>query len=248
MVNVERSLEYERRVKFNKPYGNIEIIMGDVSDYIPLMSRDRKHILWLDFDGVIEASMLEAIVLSAIQLSPGSLLLITVDVEPPGGPNDGPKQWFQHFTQEAADYLANFTKPRQFARSKLTELNAIIIENAIKRGLAGRSDVSFSPLVNFVYADGHQMLSVGGMIADDDNGRRLSTITDRQLPFLRRSIVEDPYVIKVPLLTRKERLLLDSAMPCHPSWRPREFEMKPEELQIYRDIYPYFPAYTEMLL
>jgi hypothetical protein len=92
------------------------------------------------------------------------------------------------------------------------------------------------------------MLSVGGMIGDEDDCRKLDTLNRRQLPFLRKSIDKDPFQIRVPLLTRKERMHLDGAMPCHASWRPSEFEMKNEDFEAYREIYPYFPAYTEMLL
>jgi hypothetical protein len=247
MVSVEGSLEIEKRVRFNKPYGNIEIFMGDVADYIPSLSLDRKHILWLDFDYIIRKESIDAIILGAAQLSAGSLLLVTVDAEPPvkGGKT---KQWRQYFQKEAGDYLGNIAKDRQFSRSRLIAINASIIEKAIMHGLAGRNDVKFFPLLNFVYADGHRMLSVGGMIGTDEDGRKLQTLNKQHLPFLRNSIVMNPYKILVPLLTRKERLHLDGVMPCRSSWRPQEFEMKPEDVQIYREIYPYFPAYTEMLL
>jgi hypothetical protein len=52
----------------------------------------------------------------------------------------------------------------------------------------------------------------------------------------------------VPLLTRKERLYLDTAMPCRKGWRPKEFDMKPEDLLVYTQMHPYFPAYIEGLL
>lgn len=247
MVSAESSPEVEKRVKFNKPYGSIEIYPGDIADCIPSLSLDRKHILWLDYDRVITEAAIDAIVLASTQLSPGSLLLVTVDAEPPVKEGKT-KQWRQYFQREARDYLGNIAKDRQFARSKLISINASIIEKAIMHGLAGRSDVSFFPLLNFVYADGHHMLSVGGMIGTEEDGQKLKMLNALKFPFLRNSIVGNPYSIRVPLLTRKERLHLDGAMPCRPSWRPREFEMKPEDVQAYREIYPYFPAYTEMLL
>jgi hypothetical protein len=247
MVSAESSPDVEKRVEFNKPYGSIEIYPGDIADCIPSLSPDRKHILWLDYDRVITKEAIDAIVLAATQLSPGSLLLITIDAEPPV--KDGKtKQWRQYFQREAGDYLGNLAKDQQFARSGLISINASIIEKSIMHGLSGRSDIKFFPLLNFVYADGHHMLSVGGMLGTDEDGQKLKTLSTRKLPFLRYSIVTNPYRIRVPLLTRKERLHLDSIMPCHAKWRPREFEMTAEDVQIYREIYPYFPAYTEMLL
>lgn len=247
MVSVEGSYAIENRVQYNKPYGDVDIVMGDIADYIPSLSTDRKHILWLDFDFTIRKESIDAVVLGASQLSAGSFLLVTVDAEPPvkGGKT---KQWRQYFQREGGDYLGNTSKNRQFSRSKLVAINASIIEKAIMHGLAGRNDVKFYPLFNFVYADGHRMLSVGGMIGTEEDGLKLLRLDKRRLPFLRNSIVAKPYEIRVPLITRKERLHLDSVMPCHSSWRPRKFEMKPADVVAYREIYPYFPAYTEVLL
>jgi hypothetical protein len=62
------------------------------------------------------------------------------------------------------------------------------------------------------------------------------------------TITGSPYRIRVPLLTRKERLYPDTAMSCRKGWRPKEFEMKPEDLLVYTQMHPYFPAYIEGLL
>ena len=248
MVSVESAQEIQKRVHFNKPYGSVDIFMGDIADYIPELSSDRKHILWLDFDFVMSSEAIDAIVLAATQLSPGSILLVTIDAEPPGDHTWGPKKWCQHFKTEAGDYLGNKSQQHHFARSNLAEINANIIDKAIKQGLAGREDITFVPLVNFLYSDGHLMLSVGGMIAAEEDRHRLAGLAKKKLPFLRDSITENPYKISVPLLTRKERLHLDTEMPCSKKWKPKLFEMKPEDLAVYRDIHPYFPAYIEGLL
>lgn len=220
------------------------IVMGDIADVIPSLSPDRKHILWLDFNFVITKEAIDAIVLAAAKLSPGSVLLVTVDAEPPGTPDWGPKKWCQYFKSEAGEFLGNLSRNNHFARSSLVEVNASIIEKAIRNGLAGRDDVNFLPLVSFVYADGHRMLSVGGMIGTEEDRQNLRALDRVKMPFMRNSITENPYPIKVPILTRKERLHLDAAMPCRKSWLPKEFEMKPDDLKIYREIYPYFPVYA----
>ena len=82
MVSVEKAEEIKRGVHFNRPYGSIEIFIGDIADYIPSLSKDRKHILWLDFDFVISREAIGAVVMAAAQLSPGSILLVTIDAEP----------------------------------------------------------------------------------------------------------------------------------------------------------------------
>ena len=64
----------------------------------------------------------------------------------------------------------------------------------------------------------------------------------------RRSFDEDAYQIQVPIVTAKERLRLDSAMPCADGWVPEEFEMDAEQVRLYREVYRFLPAYAKLLL
>lgn len=92
------------------------------------------------------------------------------------------------------------------------------------------------------------MLSLGGMIGTDDDERHIRALNRNELFFLKDDVTDDPFQIRVPLVTRKERHYLDQNMPCRRDWTPDEFEMKPEDVEDYSMIYRYYPAYTEMLL
>jgi hypothetical protein len=252
-LSVESSTEIVRRVRFNQPYSCVEIAIGDIAEFIPSLSTEIQHILWLDFDHILTNDMLDAVHLAATQLSCGSILLVTVDVEPPGGPEDGlskwnPKTWRKYFIEEGKNYIWARTPISDFGRQRLPKVNARLIETAISKGILGRSDVSFIPLFNFIYADGHRMLSVGGMIGTGVERQKLSSLNRRTLYFLKPSLTEEPYEIIVPKITRKERLYLDSMMPCRDDWNPDAFELEREKVLAYRSIYRYYPAYTEMLL
>lgn len=252
-LSVEESQEISKRVKFNKPFNCVEVEIGDILDYIPRLSRDIKHILWLDFDHILTEDVLTCIHLSSTQLSAGSILLVTLDVEPPGSPEEGktqwnPKSWKNYYVQEASQYLWPSPATKQFARDRLHNVNARLIEGAINRGLLSRTDVSFYPLFNFIYADGNRMLSVGGMIGTKADERKLNSLDRKTLSFLRSSLITNPYEIIVPNVTRKERLYLDSEMPCLDDWTPRDFELSWDNVAAYRSIYRYYPAYAEMFL
>jgi len=245
-LSVEKS-DIPKRVKFNRPFKLVRTEIGDIADYVPHLSSDLQHVLWLDFDSVLRESILSTVLLSCSQLSPGSILLVTVDVEPPGPPEDGPEDWMNHFLEEAGDYLWPEPNPADFSKSSLPEINARILDKAIRSGLEGRENVGFCPLFKFVYADGHKMLSLGGMIARADDKRKLRKLHKAELPFLRNDLSSHPYEIRVPCITRKERLYLDAAMPCRQGWKPKDFELDEEEVKQYKTIYRYYPAYTEML-
>lgn len=247
LLSVEHSKKIKNRVRFNRPYKQIDLAFKPAADVIPTLSPDRRHLLWLDYDSVLNASQLVDINLAATYLPPGSILLITVDVEPPGSPSDGPKQWFEYFCGEAEQYLGEFTSVADFTASKLTNVNVQVLLRALKAGLAGRS-VQFFPLFNFLYADGHRMLTIGGVIGTDTERRQILASTFIKTVYSRRDFLRPPYSIRVPRLTRKERLHLDCVMPCPKSWRPSEFELPDEDVLAYREIYRFFPAYAELLL
>jgi hypothetical protein len=248
MLSVEADLEIEKRLKFNCPFNLIRIRMGDIADQIPRLSQDIRHILWLDYDYPLTEEILDAVLMASKCLPGGSILLLTIDVEPPGEKGERPLDWMKYYQQEAYRYLPPRTKPSDFAKSKIPAINGTIIDNVIRDGITGRMDVRFHPLFNFLYADGHQMLSIGGMICREEEEIRLRALNRKKLFFIRDSLCSNPYRIRVPCLTRKERLYLESEMPKPRGWKPKRFELKDEEADDYCDIYRYYPAYTEMFL
>ncbi len=247
LLNVEYSPKIKKRIRFNRPYKLIELAFKPIADVIPTLSPDLHHLLWLDYDSVLNASQLVDINLAATYLSPGSILLVTVDVEPPGSSTDGPEQWFDYFRGEAEQYLGEFNSITDYVESKLTRINVQILFRAIQAGLAGRG-VTFVPLFNFLYADGHKMLTIGGVLATETERRKIQASTLAKTSYCRRDFNKPPYEIRVPRLTRKERLHLDCAMPSSKAWRPNEFELRDEDMLAYREIYRFFPAYAELLL
>jgi hypothetical protein len=251
MLSVEFSSEIEKRVQFNSPFGCIKLALDDISNQIPSLSSDLCHILWLDYDSIITADIVDAIVLAAGQLSCGSILLVTVDAEPPTStvsPLSAGKYTARYYEKECGLWMPTTPRAGAFARSRLPFLNREIISRAIVHGLRGRQGVSYEPLFCFVYADGHQMLSVGGMIAGQSDASRLGLLNTERLPFLRRRVSSPPFQIRVPMITRRERLTLEANMPSNGKWKPDVFGMSEKDFEEYCRLYRYYPAYTETLL
>lgn len=247
MLSAEHSGKIRKRVRFNQPFGFVNIEMKPIGDLIASLSKDERHIVWLDYDQVLWRGHLEDIYLAASHLSVGSILLVTVDVEPPIKQEEDPKRWKEYYEEEATEYLGVGIKLKEFSRSNLARLNAQIISRAIVAGLAFR-EVEFFPLFSFKYRDGHQMLSVGGMIGSESERLKINGSELIKTSYTRFSLESEPYEIRVPRVTRKERLYLDSVMPCSDKWKPKDFELSSEEILAYREIYRFFPAYAELLL
>jgi Putative O-methyltransferase len=251
MISAEHDLTIPKRVDFNKPFGHVRIALQPVGELLASLSPEAKSIVWLDYDDTTRASHLIDLIRAGTYLSPGSILLVTVDVDPPADPDgnktDDPKVWREYFEQEAGAYLGQSIRISDFAESRLRDLNARILLRAIKRGLNGRP-FHFLPLFYFSYADGHEMITLGGMIGSRRERRRITRSSLAKTAYARTHLPAEPFRITVPKVTRKERLHLDSAMPCGENWRPEEFEIDPDAVRAYREVYRFLPAYAELLL
>jgi hypothetical protein len=201
---------------------------------------------------------------SAVTILPaGSILLVTVDVEPPEDQDYrsvdpdfdsskeilGPKHWRRYFEYHASTYLKLGLSDDDFAKSQLILRSTEILKGAFARSIVARRELEFLPMFNFSYRDSHSMLTMGGMIAGRAEKRQLrsSSIGDNT-KYYRDDFETPPFEIKVPRLTRKERVYLDREMPCSDDWVPAEFILDSEDVLHYRDIYRFLPEFAEILL
>jgi hypothetical protein len=247
MLTVEMDKGIGKRIKFNRPFADIAIEMEKAEDIIPKLDRDQKNILWLDYDFRLNKVAVDDAAMAAFVLPAGSILMVTVDVKHPPEPG-GPAEWFEFYEEQVGKFFGFEWTAEQFAQTALPHTNAQILFSAINSGLASRPNARFIPLFNFLYADGHPMLTIGGMIGTDSDAQRVAACDFSRAPFIRRDSSLPPYEIKFPILTRKERGLLDHHMPCAEGWKPKEFEISQEDVAAYRELYRYFPVYAELLL
>ena len=244
-LSVEYDTDITKRVAFNKPFDRIEIRMAPIGDVIPDLDSNLRHFIWLDYDDRLTHSMLLDASAAANHLSRESLLLVTVDVEPPNEA-ETPEARAEYVQEEAGKFLPYDFDIEWCTKSRYPATHLAIIANAITTGLAVRG-ARFLPLFKFVYADGHEMVTLGGMIGDAAVEQRIDACDWSEACYLRRRDEDDPYRIRVPRVTRRERLLLDQHMPGDPGWRPRAFELSREELADYREIHRFYPLYGELL-
>lgn len=262
LLSLEHEKRLERRVGFNKPFSCVDIKMVPASAEIPNLSRDSQHIVWLDYDSVLHKDFLSDIQSAITVLTPGSILLVTVDVETPRDldyqavDSDfdvskevlGPKHWKRYFEYHAGSYLRLGLAEEDFGKSKLLERTTEVLKATITRSIVARPAMQFLPMFNFVYRDSHRMLSMGGMVAGKPEKRLLRASTIDETIYYRSDFDSPPCEITVPKLTRKERMYLDREMPCADGWVPQEFDLDAEDAKRYREIYRFLPAFAEILL
>lgn len=244
MWTIEHDKTIRRRVHFNLPFSFVKVFMSDAGEVLSHLPLNRRHLLWLDYDSFISSASAEHVYLAASRLPAGSIILVTVDVEPPVK-DGGPKMWQQYFVGEMERYLP--VKPK-FGSSNIQRLNIDILAKLFVSAVAGRDGVSFQPLFSFLYKDGHQMLTMGGMLVTAREQNLLRNESLRHTPYMRFSWREPPCTIVVPSLTRKERIFLEAAMPASKGWTPKRFELSHKDVRAYQEIYRFYPAYGELLL
>jgi hypothetical protein len=262
LLSLEREPSLTKRVEFNRPFKCVDVKMVSASSAIPNLSTDIRHMVWLDYDGVIRKDFLSDIQSAITVLPTGSILLVTVDVEPPEDqdyrevepefdPSNtvmGPKHWKHYFEFQASTYLKLGLKESDFGKAELRARTAEVLKASFTRSIVPRAPLEFLPMFNFIYRDTHWMLSMGGMIAGPPEKRQLQSSTLRDSEYYRDNFDAPPFEIAIPRLTRKERIYLDREMPCADGWTPKDFDLDQNELRKYRDIYRFLPAFAEILV
>lgn len=252
MICVERD-DIERRMTFNRPYRFIKLVMKPVSQVIPELSRKRKYLVWLDYDRQLDIEMLEEIYGFLQILEPGSLFIVTVDSEPrlPEHQHAGTLSIEEAETKLLELVRTNFGQlvSGEITKQRLTPedmpmLYSEIIKSHIETSLLSRQGVKFHQLFNFVYADGAQMLTFGGLL--DDTRGRIAGAARSMLTLPCFCTSSRPERISVPPLTVREKQWIDSNLKVALS-RAKRIDLDETLVRNYIKYYKYYPTYYETL-
>lgn len=238
-----------RRMQFNKPFAFVQVTMGPASSVPNRLARKRRHIVWLDFDSAITVDAAETIDGFLQVLAPGSVVMATVSADPRVCEQEtipDPEQerkLLDHYSQ-FNDLLEDPVKPADISRTELPGLVARILRSQIQLSLVGRPEIGYQQLFNYRYADGMQMVTVGGLL-ESASGSRLST------EFLAEDFVNttaDPLGISVPPLTVKERQYIDGHIRKSALVGRLPFELEGTLLKNYIKWYRRYPSYFEAMM
>ncbi len=245
MLSVEYAEKARKRVAFNRPLSAIDLRFGSMSDVLTDLDDRQKHLVWLDYDARLNKDQLDDAALAAANMGDGAILLITVDVEA----RQSAKEDFEAYNEDLDHHFEDGWTSRDFSREAIPGLVATKLDHQIRDELQQRGgELDFQLMFNFLYADGHRMLTIGGMIVGEQTRERLLSSKLFERDYARKAVEEEPCALQVPKLTPRERILLDSNMPCEPGFVPDEFEITEKQVEQYMKVYRYLPRYTEALL
>lgn len=258
LISIEKEVEDKRRFEFNRPYKCIRLKFGESSEILPVLRLTRKVILWLDYDYRLKGDMLADINSFISRAKSGSIILLTMDVNPhelPKKPKDK-SRYEQLLESIGRNKIPPGVTERDLDPQHFPKVCYKVVNNQIDQVLSIRNGVletklAYKQLFNFYYKDGSSpMLTVGGIIYSKNDESNISKCSFEKLDFIRTERKKyKPYEIIVPKLTFREMRCLDKVLPIKESTsikNNREITSIPRELRKqYSKIYRYFPNFVE---
>ena len=256
MISIERVGGHESRFEFNRPFGNIDIRIGEANQHLPGRDWSQRTILWLDYDDPLSPGMLDDVRTVAMRAGSGTLLVVSVQaaqISRPTDEDDGEKEvaiatvgaFKERFGEGKtpldldARELKGWgvaTTTRKMLRSEVGE--AVLARNV---GVEQKDQMEFRQIGAFEYADNVRMTTIIGVFVDRSEVERLEACGLEELHYYRDGI--KALRIEVPKLTPKEMRHLDSLLPGRPA--PRKIgAIPPKDAGYYAELYRYLPNYA----
>ena len=114
--------------------------------------------------------------------------------------------------------------------------------NAVSMVASARTDGAYlRQLFNFDYQDNAKMQTVGWLVSSEALSQQVANCQFEQLRFIRDG--EDPFLLRVPVLTAKEVEYLNGKLPLKGRAKLKEAWLDAQALEDYPEIYRYYPAF-----
>jgi hypothetical protein len=247
MISIERDEENAARFIFNRPYRCITIRFGESTGVLPEILWNVRTILWLDYDGVLDATVLSDVSLFVANAVSGSVIVVTINADPER--LDPERSRLGRLQERLPGRIPPDVEEGGLALWGTAALYRRILTNQIEQTLVDRNGgrpagtrIQYHQLFNFQYSDGARMLTLGGVLAEEGQVGVVGQCAFQQLPFVRVGV--DPFLIAPPNLTFREIRHLDSQLPQ--DGEPVQAPGVPaRDIEAYSLLYRHFPMFGE---
>lgn len=249
MVSFELQKWKRERFKFNSPFRCIRLEFGHSNRLLKEHWRNRRTILWLDYDDPLDISCLRDVTFFCDHAPSGSVLIVTVKAKPEE--SDKLDEAFLGLKERVtvrrvprdvdATDLVGWGTAKVSHRIIMNEIEKVISDRNALRNDPER--LSFKQLFNFHYQDSVRMLTVGGIIYAENESEKFRDCDFGSLTFLKFGTT--PYRIELPRLTFREIHHLNSQLPIDSS-KLKSKGIKADELRKYAKVYRWFPSFAEV--
>ncbi|MBJ2159879.1 hypothetical protein JC881_29160 [Variovorax sp. IB41] len=254
MISIENTNEpsTRQRFDFNIPYRHVKMQYGLSTHVLARLDWHQRTVLWLDYDGNLDQTVLTDIETVCIKAKPGSAIFVSVNANPPVEHDEEGKQLpvMDALKSRVGDELIPLdTKPNDLSGWNTARVYRTIIQTKIEETLrkfngvrpAG-SRLVYRQLANFHYEDGARMLTVGGVLFEADQEHHFSRCDFQKLPFVAQGA--DSYLIDPPFLTFKEVRAIDASIPLAEA-DYGNLSIPRADVEKYMKVYRYFPNFIE---
>jgi hypothetical protein len=242
MTSLESDKQKYQRCVFNKPFDSVDVIEGTSWEHFGSMDFERPVIVWPDYVDSLDAPILGDIDTLALRMRPGSVAMVTVNVDP--DEVETPPHGRRALLEERVGAVAVPHGVRDADLDGWDNAAVIrrIIDEQFRRSVSDRADGCFyEQFFNFQYRDGARMLTVGGMILDDALRPAFDACDWDAVDGYRSGA--DALRIELPSLTLRELAHLDAQLPkgIDAMTGPG---LGAEDLAAYAEFYRYYPRYA----
>jgi len=255
MVSIEQVWNDEERFRYNRPFSCIDLMIEKSTEALPTLDWEKPTILWLDYDSNLQQYMLEDDLQQFfVNAVPGSVIFITVNARSHADDSfDEEESRLDRLKEEVGQGNVPsdvelekiwLDKPGVY-RNIITEVINYDYLRPRNSGVPEEEQVHFQQLANFVYEDDAKMMTIGGILLNDQIQDSFEKANFQNLEFVRMG--EDQYNIPTPNLTFEEMRGLDQHLPGPINENDDEYDVPvPEDKrEEYAEVYRYFPRFVE---
>lgn len=237
------------RLKFNSPYSFINLLKNKTTNALNDIPLEKKSLLWLDYDGVLDNYMFDDLDIIFRKLPIGSIYIFTCNRDLKDEENN--EYTTGLFKEKFGDLIPFSIENKDFSSQNnyktirkmfIKHINSILRE----RNRIENFNFQFHQLFNIIYQEnrGARMYTFGGVITD--NNFNLSDLDINSFNFINTE--ENAYKIEIPNLTRKEIDLINSYLYVNEEELIKLNIVTQAEVDKYRKTYKYLPHYYDIRL
>jgi hypothetical protein len=247
MCSIEGGDLSKERLEFNCPYSFIQIHTDLSTSVLSKIELNKRSLVWLDYDGVLDNYMFEDLSLLIRQLPIGSIYMITCNRELKSA-ETGEEYTVEQF-KEKFDTLVPFditakgfssTENHNTIRKMLsTQIEAIMAER-----VRNEENVKFLQLYNILYQEnrGARMFTFGGVITNAET--QIEELNINDFSFIRYD--KDTFKIDIPNLTFKEEIHINHHIPDKIDFLKSTNIINDKDIDKYIAIYKFLPNFFDV--
>lgn len=247
MISIEADRHNKEKYEFNKPLNCIQMAYGYSYEVLPKLdwTTPMRSIVWLDYDSVLEKYMLEDIETSLSKLTSGSIFFISFNSN---WSKNTAKLREDDFKMHLKEYYPQSLSLKDFAELNKHQTQCIPINNTINYAISLRPNMEYIQLIDFVYQDGAEMTTIGGIILNKEDMDKFISLDFSHLNFVNKMQGTEAFSLKIPPLTYKEAMRLFESLPCDDYSQINIPGLGKAHIEQIAKVYRYYPFYLETSL